>query len=81
VEGKRYTGKQQIREWFEPKLGHIQVASRNHRVTGNSVTWEGTLTGDVVKQMGSDAIEETDEAVVQGGKITSIALTIVGRKP
>ena len=81
VEPKVYTGKQQIREWFEPQLGHIHVTSTNHRVTGNTVTWLGTLTGDIVKQMGSEVIEETAEAVVHDGKITSFALTVVGRKP
>jgi len=79
AEPKVHTGKQQIREWFVPQMGHFQVATRDHRVTGNTVTWRGTLTGDIVRQMGSEVLEEAAEAVVQGGKITSFALTIVGR--
>ena len=78
VEPKIHRRKQQIREWFVPQMGHFQVAASDHRVTGNTVTWRGTLTGDIVRQMGSEAIEEAAEAVVQGGKITSFALTIVG---
>ena len=79
IEPKMHRGRQQIREWFAPQMGHFQVATRDHRVTGNTVTWRGTLTGDIVRQMGSEDLEEAAEAVVQGGKITSFALTIVGR--
>ena len=79
--GEVHTGKQQIREWYQPQMGHFHVASRNHRVTGNTVTWEATLTGDMVRQMGSDAIEDTAEAIVQGGKITSFVPSIAARKP
>jgi ketosteroid isomerase-like protein len=81
VEHKVYTGKQQIREWFQPQMRHFHVESRNHQVSGDTVTWEATLTGDIVRQMGHDAIEQTAKAVVRGGKITSFALTIVGHKP
>jgi ketosteroid isomerase-like protein len=77
MESKVLTGKQQIREWFQLQMGHFHVTSTNHRVTGNTVTWHGTLTGDIVQQMGRDTLEETAEAFVQGGKITSFALTIV----
>ena len=80
VEPKIHTGKQQIREWFVPQMGHFQVETRDHRVTGNTVTWRGTLTGDIVRQMGSEVLDEAAEAVVQGGKITSFALTIVESK-
>lgn len=80
-ETKLYTGKQQIREWFEPQMGHIHVISTNHRVAGNTVNWEATLTGDMVEETGRHALEETAEAVVQGGKITSFAPTIVKRRP
>jgi hypothetical protein len=79
--GEVHTGKQQIREWYQPQMRHFHVASRNHRVTGNTVTWEATLTGDMVRQMGSDAIEDTAEAIVQGGKITSFVPSIAARKP
>jgi hypothetical protein len=74
-------GKQQIREWLQPQLGHFQVAPRNHRASGNTVTWEITVTGDLVRQAGHDAIEETGEAIVRENKITSFELTIVGLKP
>jgi ketosteroid isomerase-like protein len=81
MEPKVHTGKQQIREWFEPQMQHFHVESRNHQVSGDTVAWEATLTGEAVREMGSDAIEQTAEAIVRGGKITSFALTIVGRKP
>jgi ketosteroid isomerase-like protein len=81
VEPGVHTGKQQIRAWLQPQMRHFRVAPRNQRVTGNTVTWEITVTGDLVRQAGSTAIKETAKAIVRGGKITSFALTIVGRKP
>jgi ketosteroid isomerase-like protein len=78
---KIYTGKQQIREWFAPQMNHIHIVSKNHQVTGDTVTWEGTLSGDLVKQMGSDAFEQIAEAIVQDGKIVSFTLIITSRRP
>jgi ketosteroid isomerase-like protein len=71
---KIYAGKQQIREWFEPQINHLRVVSKNHQVIGDSVTWESTLTGDIVKQMGSESVSTIAEATVQNGKITSFTI-------
>ena len=81
VEPRVHTGVQQIRAWLQPQLGGFQVAPRNHRVAGDTVTWEITVTGELVRQVGSSAIEETAEAIVRDGKITFFELTIVGLKP
>lgn len=80
-EPKIYAGRQQIREWIETQLGHIQVVSKHHQVNGDSVTWQGTLTGDVVKQMGSSSIDEIAEAVVKDGKIVSFTLIVLEQRP
>jgi ketosteroid isomerase-like protein len=77
---KIYAGKQQIREWFAPQMNHLHVLSKDHQVTGDSVTWMGTLTGDIVKQMGSESIDSIAEAVVQGGKIASFTLIFTARR-
>jgi ketosteroid isomerase-like protein len=71
---KIYAGKQQIREWFAPQMNHLHVVSKDHQVTGDSVTWVGTLTGDIVKQMGSESVVMIAEATVQNGKITTFTL-------
>jgi predicted SnoaL-like aldol condensation-catalyzing enzyme len=75
-DGKLYTGKAAIQEWFQPQLNHIQVDSRNHQQAGESVTWQGTLTGERVRNMGFQVIEDNAAATVQNGLITSFSLTI-----
>jgi ketosteroid isomerase-like protein len=74
-------GKQAIREWFQPQMLHEQVESRNHHVTGEMVTWQSTLSGDIVKQMGLDSVDTIATAGVRDGKISSFVLQIVGQKP
>ena len=69
------TGKQQIREWFEPQMANLHVESRNMRAGGDSVTWDATVSGDLFRQMGIDSFDVTAEAVVKGGKITSFTVT------
>ena len=70
-----WTGKQQIREWFEPQLQNLNVVSRNMRLNGDTVTWDATLTGDMFRQMGVDTFDVTAETVVRGGKIVSFTVT------
>jgi ketosteroid isomerase-like protein len=78
---KIYSGKQQIREWFEPQMNHIRVDSRNHKVKGDTVTWEATLTGDIIKQMGADSIDQIQDAIIRDGKIASFTLILISRTP
>lgn len=71
-----YTGKQEIRGWFEPQIQrHLHVESRNYRVSGDTVTWRTVVTEDELRQMGIDDFEVTAEATVQNGKITSFTVT------
>jgi uncharacterized protein (TIGR02246 family) len=70
-----WTGKQQIREWFEPQLQNLNVASRNMQLNGDTVTWNATLSGDMFRQMGVDTFDVTAETVVRGGKIVSFTVT------
>ena len=69
------TGKQQIREWFEPQMQNLTVSSRNFQVSGNSVTWDATVSADMFQQMGIDSFDVTAEATVQGGKLLSFTVT------
>ncbi len=46
-------GKQQIREWFEPQMPNLHVASSNLKTSGDTVTWDATVSGDMFRQMGS----------------------------
>ena len=70
-----YIGKSQIREWLQPQLQQFHMAARNYRVTGNTVTWDGTVSGDLFRHMGIDAFEVTAIGKVQRGKITSFTMT------
>ncbi len=69
------TGKQQIREWFEPKMRNLHVASSNLKTSGDTVTWDANVSGDMFRQMGIDSFDVMAEAVVKGGKITSFNVT------
>jgi ketosteroid isomerase-like protein len=69
------TGKQQIREWFEPQLPNLHVASSNLKTSGDTVTWDATVSGDMFRQQGIDSFDVMAEAVVKGGKITSFTVT------
>ncbi len=69
------TGKQQIREWFEPQMPNLHVASSNLKTSGDTVMWDATVSGDLFRQMGIDSFDVLAEAVVKGGKITSFTVT------
>ena len=71
-----HRGKQQIRAWLEVLLQHFHVAARNHRVAGERVTWEATVSADFLRQIGLASVEDTVEAVVQDGKIRFFTVTI-----
>ena len=70
-----YRGKQQIRAWLEGLLQHFYVASRNHQVSGERVTWDATVSADILRHMGVASGEGTVEAVVREGTIASFTLT------
>ncbi len=71
-----YRGKQQIRAWLELLLQQFHVAARNYRAAGERVTWDATISADVLRRMGLASVEDTIEAVVREGKIASFTLTI-----
>lgn len=69
-------GKDQIRRWAEGQLPGFHVDSRDHRTSGDTVTWTSTVTGDVFRQMGfHEPLEAQAEAVVRDGKIVSFTAT------
>ena len=74
-------GTHQIRKWLADQVNLIQVVSSNHRLMGDSVVWDGRLTGELVNRMGSSALDEIAEAVVRDGKIVSFSLIAVGATP
>ena len=76
-EGKLLTGKQALREWFQPQMNHIHVDSSNHRLEGNTVTWEGMVSG-VQQGEGAVTLKEIAKATVVDGKIIVFDLTFVG---
>ena len=69
------TGKQQIREWFEPQMPNLHVASSNLKTSGDTATWDASVSGDMFRQLGIDSFDVMAEAVVKGGKITSFTVT------
>ena len=50
------TGKQQIREWFEPQMPNLHVVSSNLKTSADTVTWDATVSGDMFRQIGDRLI-------------------------
>ena len=70
-----YRGKPQIRAWLEVLLQHFHVAARNHQANGERVTWDATVSADILRRMGLAYGEGAVEALVHEGKIASFTLT------
>jgi ketosteroid isomerase-like protein len=69
------TGMQQIREWFEPQMPNLHIEPSNFNASGDTVTWDATVSGDMFRQIGIDSFDVMGEAVVKAGKITSFTVT------
>ena len=77
-DGGVYRGKEQIRRWVAAVLPGFHVDSREHRASGDTVTWTASVRGDLFREMGfSQPFEADAEAVVRAGKIASF----LGRNP
>ena len=71
-----YRGKAQIRDWMEPQLPGFHVVTRDHRTTGDTVRWSGTVTHDLLRQIGQDQpVDALLEAVIRDGQIASFSVT------
>lgn len=71
-----YRGKEQIRSWFEPQIPGFHAEARDHRTSGDTVTWSAMMSADLLRQMGqSQPVEAQAEAVVRAGKIVSFTVT------
>jgi ketosteroid isomerase-like protein len=81
MDSKIYAGKEQVRQWIENQVNKIHVVSRNHRLTGDTVVWEGRVTGELVKQMGLSSLDEIAEAIVRDGKVVSFSLIVIAANP
>jgi hypothetical protein len=77
-DGSLHTGKEQIRDWLRQLLAeHCWVESRLHHVVlGSEVVWLTRLSAAPFRRLGVNPVECTGEAVVEGGKIRSLTLTL-----
>ena len=73
-----WTGKQQLREHLEFTATNNAVHERvgSAQVQGDKVTMTVMILNNAFRQWGIGAVEHTYEAVVQGGKIKSITITM-----
>ena len=55
-------------------MPNLHVASSNFKTSGDTVTWDATVSGDMFRQMGIDSFDVMAEAVVKGEKITSFTV-------
>jgi hypothetical protein len=73
-----WTGKEQVRQYLEFSVMKNGVHERkgDARVEGDKVTMTVMVLNDDFRQWGIAAVEHTYDAVVQGGKIKSITITM-----
>ena len=62
-------GKEQARQFVRALLPGFLGESSNHRVEGDRVTWDFSVSADAFRQMGLENATGTVEAIVQQGKI------------
>lgn len=75
-DGGVYTGLAQIRGFVQTHLPGFHVEARNHRISGEKVTWDATASADSFRQMGLDQADGTAEAIIQDGKVKSFTYTL-----
>ena len=74
--GGTYTGKQQIRKWFEElDAGHFSIAINIVGVQGDTVTTRSTIANDFFRQLGLAGVDGTEQYTVQNGKIAGFTFT------
>jgi hypothetical protein len=73
-----YNHKDQIREWLQQlAFEHIQVQEvGGFQVIRNNVTWNAAISIDPYRSLGIAPLAEVAQAVVQGGKIQSLTLSL-----
>lgn len=70
-----YRGKAEIRSWMETQLPGFHVDSRDHRTSGDTVSWTARMSNDLLRQIGrSEVVVDHAEATVREGKIASFAV-------
>jgi hypothetical protein len=70
-----YAGKAQIREWAQGLMTGFQVASSDHQLSGDRITWRFRVSSDAFRSMGIDPVEGTSEATLQGDRLRSFTVT------
>jgi hypothetical protein len=74
--GGTYTGKQQIRKWFEElDAGHFSIAINILNVQGDTVTTRTTIAYDFFRQLGLASVDGTEQYTIQNGKIAEFTFT------
>ena len=74
---KVYTGKQEIRAWYEEMVAkHTKLESDIVEVDGNKVTAHSKVWDDVGKGLGIVPWEATEVYIIQDGKIVEMTWTI-----
>ncbi len=74
--GETYTGKEQIRQWFEGLYAddsRITVSVTN--VQGDTVTANSTVSSNGLRGLGLTSLEGIEQYTVQNGKITRLSFT------
>lgn len=72
-----YRGEEQIASWFQQFFGeHLELTAADIRVSGNRVSWEGTMSADRFAGMGVDPVRVRGQAIFDGSLITALTLTL-----
>jgi hypothetical protein len=72
-----FRGKDQIRRAILADVAnHVQIEATNFQVAGDKVTYSFKQSNDRLRGLGIDFINGTTEAIIQNGKIISLAGTL-----
>ncbi len=73
-----YTGKDRIGDWLRQlALDNIQVQEvGNYQVSGNNMTWNLAISIDDYRRLSIAPLMSIGEAMIQGGKIQSLTLSL-----
>lgn len=74
--GGTYTGKQQIRQWFEGLYAtNFRITVNIDNVQGDTVTTRSTISSDALRGLGLVSLEGIEQYTVQNGKLTALTFT------
>src|SRR5438105_4063773 len=69
-----FTGKAQLPGFVQGFISGIRVDTRNYRAAGDTVYFDATVSADAIRQLGVEAVDQSDTIVLLGGKVAAFTI-------